>query len=341
MRSDDRRIQEALKEVKFFDSCNLIDRAHIEVMHASNGACRIICDIRDHYDTDLSFLELRIKQCLLERCGIKDVQLVISSSLDAASQKDRPAASVNLSGLFTPIQNVQNVIVICSGKGGVGKSTMTVCLAKALSAAGHKVGIADLDIYGPSIPALMQIKDKIKIAGSMVDPIVKDGIAVMSLALMIGADVPAIWRGPMVSKATIQILRQTAWPELDFLLLDTPPGTGDVHLSLLQRVPIDSAILVSTAHHLALQNSLKTLRMLQKYAVSTMGLLRNMLYTSFDAQEGKIYPWGNGDLQQYGVATIADIPMVYDMIEDIMLQGDNLKHFSSVVARLHEYNIKH
>jgi Mrp family chromosome partitioning ATPase len=336
MNLDRGRVRRALELVGFSDGSNLTSRADVEVVDISQDACRIICIFKEHHATDLAFLELRIKQCLLELCAIKDVQVLINTSSDTKTPPGSATATANLMGLFTPIEQVKNIIAICSGKGGVGKSTMTVCLARALVAAGSRVGIADLDIYGPSIPALMQLGDKINLDKDKVKPLIKDDIAVMSLGLMIDAHLPAIWRGPMASKATWQILRNTAWPELDFLLLDTPPGTGDVHLSLLQRTPVKGVLLVSTPHQIALQNTLKTFNMMQRYEVPTLGLLRNMSYIESDAQgsESKSYPWGNGDLLQHGIDTIADIPMFKERVDNMLMAENSAGYFAKAIAKI-------
>ena len=175
------------------------------------------------------------------------------------------------------LPNVKNIVAIASGKGGVGKSTTAVNLALALAAEGAAVGILDADIYGPSQPMMMGIDGKPQSAdGKTMEPMLNHGVQVMSIGFLIDADNPMIWRGPMVTQALEQLLRQTNWGGLDYLIVDMPPGTGDIALTLSQRVPLTGAIIVTTPQDIALLDAKKGLRMFEKVGVPILGLVENM-----------------------------------------------------------------
>jgi ATP-binding protein involved in chromosome partitioning len=175
------------------------------------------------------------------------------------------------------VVSVRNMIAVASGKGGVGKSTTTVNLALALAQEGAKVGVLDADIYGPSIPTMLGITGRPESEdGTMIEPKEGHGLQVSSIGFLIDKDDAMIWRGPMVTQALEQLLRQTKWRDLDYLLIDMPPGTGDIHLTLAQRVPITGALIVTTPQEVALIDARKGLRMFQKVSVPVLGLIENM-----------------------------------------------------------------
>jgi ATP-binding protein involved in chromosome partitioning len=175
------------------------------------------------------------------------------------------------------LPRVKNVIAVASGKGGVGKSTTTVNLALALAAEGAAVGILDADIYGPSQPMMMGISGRPEsLDGKTMEPMKNHGVEVMSIGFMIDDDQAMIWRGPMATQALDQLLRQTNWGELDYLLIDMPPGTGDIALTLSQRVPLTGAVIVTTPQDIALLDAKKGLKMFEKVGVPILGIVENM-----------------------------------------------------------------
>jgi ATP-binding protein involved in chromosome partitioning len=175
------------------------------------------------------------------------------------------------------LPKVKNIVAIASGKGGVGKSTTTVNLALALAAEGASVGILDADIYGPSQPMMMGIEGRPESAdGQSMEALENYGVQVMSIGFLIDADNPMIWRGPMATQALEQLLRQTNWRELDYLLVDMPPGTGDIQLTLSQRVPLTGAVIVTTPQDIALLDAKKGLKMFEKVGVPILGVVENM-----------------------------------------------------------------
>ena len=178
------------------------------------------------------------------------------------------------------IPNVKNVIAIASGKGGVGKSTTSVNLALALMAEGAKVGLLDADIYGPSIPIMLgnptakpSSKDNKK-----VEPLSAHGVVASSIGYFVPAEDATVWRGPMASKALHQLINETAWPELDYLIVDMPPGTGDIQLTMAQQVPLSGAVVVTTPQDLALADAIKGIAMFKKVNIPVIGLVENMSY---------------------------------------------------------------
>jgi ATP-binding protein involved in chromosome partitioning len=175
------------------------------------------------------------------------------------------------------IPNVKNIVAVASAKGGVGKSTTAANLALALAAEGARVGILDADIYGPSQPMMMGISARPESAdGKTLEALENYGVQVMSIGFLIDADNPMIWRGPMVTQALEQLLRQTNWAELDYLIVDMPPGTGDIQLTLCQKVPLTGAIIVTTPQDIALLDARKGLKMFEKVGVPVLGVVENM-----------------------------------------------------------------
>lgn len=194
--------------------------------------------------------------------------------------------SVNLSMKITAhavqrgvqlMPNVKNIIAVASGKGGVGKSTTAVNLALALAAEGAKVGILDADIYGPSQPMMMGVEGRPESAdGQTMEPLENYGVQVISIGFLVDRDEAMIWRGPMATQALEQLLRQTNWKDLDYLIVDMPPGTGDIQLTLSQRVPMTGAVIVTTPQDIALLDARKGIKMFEKVGVPILGIVENM-----------------------------------------------------------------
>src|SRR5213596_3567212 len=175
------------------------------------------------------------------------------------------------------IPEVKNIVAVASGKGGVGKSTTAVNLALALAAEGATVGILDADIYGPSQPMMMGISGRPESQdGKTMEPMENFGVQVMSIGFLVDADNPMIWRGPMATQALEQLLRQTNWSDLDYLVVDLPPGTGDIQLTLSQRVPLTGAVIVTTPQDIALLDAKKGIKMFEKVGVPILGIVENM-----------------------------------------------------------------
>lgn len=181
-------------------------------------------------------------------------------------------------GTLAPIKGVKNIIAVSSAKGGVGKSTVAVNLALALKHEGAAVGMLDADIYGPSQPIMLGVEGQQPISrdGKTFEPIETQGLKMMSVGCLVDTDQPMVWRGPMVTQALNQMLFTTNWGELDYLIVDMPPGTGDIQLTLSQKVPVSGAVIVTTPQDIALADALRGLRMFEKVSIPVLGLVENM-----------------------------------------------------------------
>jgi len=213
-----------------------------------------------------------------------------------------------------PIDNVKNIIAVASGKGGVGKSTVAVNLALALSAEGAKVGILDADIYGPSQPRMLGISGKPESNdGQTLEPMNSYHLQAMSIGFLIDEETPMIWRGPMVTQALEQLLNDTNWSDLDYLVIDLPPGTGDTQLTLAQKVPVSGAIVVTTPQEIALLDARKGFKMFEKVEVPVLGIVENMS-THICGKCGEVEPiFGEGGgkrmAEEYGVDFLGGLPL--------------------------------
>ena len=226
---------------------------------------------------------------------------------------------------LTPLKGVKNIIAIASGKGGVGKSTTAANLALALSSEGAIVGILDADIYGPSQPQMLGISDKKPQStdGKSMDPILAHGIQVMSIGFLIDQETPMIWRGPMVTGALEQLLTQTDWNNLDYLIVDLPPGTGDIQLTLSQKIPVTGAIIVTTPQDIALLDARKGLKMFEKVNVPIIGIVENMAshICSKCGHEEHIFGEGGGHKMSddYKVELLGSLPLDINIREQLDL----------------------
>jgi ATP-binding protein involved in chromosome partitioning len=213
-----------------------------------------------------------------------------------------------------PIEGVKNIIAVASGKGGVGKSTVAVNLALALSAEGAKVGVLDADIYGPSQPRMLGVKMRPETKdGKKMEPVTSYHLQTMSIGFLVDEETPMIWRGPMVTQALEQLLRETNWQDLDYLVIDLPPGTGDVQLTLAQKVPVTGAVIVTTPQDIALLDARKGLKMFEKVEIPVLGVVENMSthICSKCGHEEHIFGEGGGSrmADEYDVDFLGGIPL--------------------------------
>lgn len=225
------------------------------------------------------------------------------------------------------LPNVKNIIAIASGKGGVGKSTVTANLAVALAKKGYKVGLIDADIYGPSMPLMFNVEDEkpmpIEVNGkSMIKPVECYGVKMLSIGFFANTDQAVVWRGPMATKALTQLFTEAHWGELDYMLIDLPPGTGDIHLSLVQTVSVTGAIIVSTPQKVALIDARKAIGMfnLKQINVPVLGMIENMAYfTPEELPNNKYYIFGKEGLkdlaEQHNMPLLGQIPLVQSVRE--------------------------
>lgn len=232
----------------------------------------------------------------------------------APAQAPAPAAGRRPGAAKPGIPGIDRIIAVASGKGGVGKSTTAVNLALGLATFGLRVGILDADVYGPSIPRLLGLKDKPKTSGGRtIVPLEAFGLKAMSMGLMVDEETPMIWRGPMVMSALTQMLREVEWGELDILVVDMPPGTGDAQLTMAQQVPLAGAVIVSTPQDLALIDARKGLAMFQKVEVPLLGIVENMSYFVAPDTGNRYDIFGHGgaraEATRLGVPFLGEVPL--------------------------------
>jgi ATP-binding protein involved in chromosome partitioning len=230
---------------------------------------------------------------------------------------------MNPSGVsLQPVEGVTNLIAVGSGKGGVGKTTVSVNLAIALASQGLKVGLMDADVYGPNVPLMMGTRANPHAIGEKIQPIVSHNVKLMSMGFMSPGDKPLIWRGPMLHSVMQQFLRGVDWGQLDYLIIDLPPGTGDVQLSLVQTVPINGAIVVTTPSEVAMEDARKAVRMFEQVKTPILGLVENMSYLVGPSGE-HIDVFGKGGGRR--MADAMNIPFLVELPLDpnVRIGGDS------------------
>lgn len=233
--------------------------------------------------------------------GVRDVHVEVASKVSAHRIQEEI------------LPGVKNIVAVASGKGGVGKSTICVNLAVALARTGARVGLLDTDVYGPSIPIMMGVKEQPEMEEQKLIPIEKYGVRLMSLGFLISEDTPLIWRGPMVMKAVEQLLTDVQWGELDYLLVDLPPGTGDVQLTLAQKVPLTGAVIVTTPQEVALLDVVRGVSMFRKLNVPILGVIENMSFFLCPHCGGRseIFSHGGGETasRKFEVPFLGEVPI--------------------------------
>jgi ATP-binding protein involved in chromosome partitioning len=264
------RVWELLKQVRFPGmSRDIVSFGFVDRVEVDDGVARVDLVMSTHSREAAETVKGEVESALAALEGLEgsEVSLAISnppSAQDAVSQQP------NL------IPGVRHVIAVASGKGGVGKSTVASNLAVRLGQLGHRTGLLDADIYGPSIPMMFGIDERPRVEENRLYPFERYGIHVMSLGFILEVDTPVIWRGPMVVRAIEQMLGDVEWGELDYLIIDLPPGTGDAQLTLAQKVPLTGAVIVTTPQDIALIDARKGLAMFERVNVPVIGIIENM-----------------------------------------------------------------
>ena len=307
-------VEKQLKNYRFQGkTLNLISDKHIEGFNLKKDIVTCIVNVHDHNKQFIKSLTDDLLHNLTKIEGILEVKFIFTKHAQDNTQ----------------IPGAKHVILVSSGKGGVGKSTITFFLAQYLQKLGLKIGILDADIYGPSLPTLTSINEKPKIENGIWIPHIYKNIAVNSIGYLVPSDESLIWRGPMISKSIQQLLSNTKWPNLDYLLIDMPPGTGDIHLSIAKKYNISGAFLVSTPHDLSVADTSRTLQMYQKLSVPILGIIKNMSFLEQDTK--KQYIFGKGEklekmANKNHVPLIVQIPFAPNNIID-QLAFQNIMKF--------------
>jgi len=252
--------------------------------------------------------------------GVQNVDVNMTAEVRSTPQMDR-----------TALKGVKNIIAVGSGKGGVGKSTIAVNIAASLAAEGTAVGLLDGDIYGPTMPIMLGIDQPPKSINNRMIPQESAGLRFMSMGLLVKSDQPLIWRGPMAHRALQQCLFDVEWGNLDYLVVDLPPGTGDIHLTLAQQVPLTGAVIVSTPQDVGLRISMKTLRMFQQTRVPILGIVENMSYYICPHCNSRDYIFGEGGAKR--AATELEIPFLGEVPLDLAIRQQSDAGAPIVVSR--------
>ncbi len=261
----------------------------------------------------IPLLKEELNSVLIDKWPQSQFEIVVKQNLVAYETKAGVA----------PINKVKNIIAVASGKGGVGKSTTSVNLAIALNKEGAKVGLLDADIYGPSIPIMLGIPDARPNSKDekTIQPLNAHGIETMSIGFLVDEKQAMVWRGPMASSALQQIVRDTQWGELDYLIIDLPPGTGDIQLTMAQKIPVTAAVIVTTPQDLALADAKKAITMFEKVSIPVMGVIENMA-THICSQCGHqeaIFGEGGGNFlaEDYDIPLLGQLPLTMSIREDL------------------------
>lgn len=283
---------------------DLVSLKVVEEIAVEGGQVKIYIRLGYPAKSFVGTLASQIKEKISAIAGVEGVEININwEIISHAVQKN-----------LKPMRHIKNVIAVASGKGGVGKSTTAVNLALALVAEGASVGILDADIYGPSQPSMLGLKGQPESKdGKTLEPMEKYDLQAMSIGFLIEEDTPMIWRGPMVTQALEQLLNNTNWGDMDYLIVDLPPGTGDVQLTLAQKIPVSGAVIVTTPQNIALLDARKGVKMFQKVEVPILGIIENMSthICSQCGHEEPIFGHGGGQMMasDYDVQLLGSLPL--------------------------------
>jgi ATP-binding protein involved in chromosome partitioning len=307
-------VLDALKSVKYPGySRDIVSFGLVKEISAANGAVSVTMQLTSPNPEAAQLIKTESERVLKNLPGVNHVHVEVRQPAAGSAAPTNPFANQN------KVSGVKRIIAIASGKGGVGKSTCSVNLACALTHLGAKVGLLDCDIYGPSIPLMMGIHERptVNAAEQLVPPIAH-GVKVMSIGLLVTDDQPVVWRGPMITKTIQQFLLSVDWSDLDFLLVDLPPGTGDAQLSLCQTVPLDGGVIVTTPQEASLGVVRKGILMFNKVNVPILGIVENMSYfTTPNGERVEIFGHGGGksEAARQKVPFLGEVPIFTEIRE--------------------------
>ncbi len=314
----------ALKEIKDPDSGeNIVDSGMIAGLQLKDGHVAFGIEVDAKRGAKLEPLRKEAEKAVHDLPGVLTVTAVLTAEREAAPQEQAPQQTSQQAPAGPPqpaafqkmdLLGIDAVVAVASGKGGVGKSTTAVNLALAMAANGKRVGLLDADIYGPSIPLMLGITEKpTQTASGLIAPLENHGIKCMSIGFLIDEATAMIWRGPMATGALEQLIKDVAWGELDCLVIDLPPGTGDIHLTMAQRIPLSGAVIVSTPQDIALADARKGLNMFEKVDIPVFGLIENMSYFNCPhcGERTEIFSHGGArrEAEKLGIDFLGEIPL--------------------------------
>jgi|LWDU01.1.fsa_nt_gi ATP-binding protein involved in chromosome partitioning len=318
------QVLEALKTIKDPDQGqSIVDLGMISGLQLKDGHVAFGIEVDAKRGAELEPVRKAAEQVVHDLSGVLTVTAVLTAEreAEAAPEKTPTNQSPNTPSGAQPaafqkmdLLGIDSVIAIASGKGGVGKSTTAVNLALAMAAKGKRVGLLDADIYGPSIPLMLGITDKpSQTASGLIAPLENYGLKCMSIGFLIDEATAMIWRGPMATGALEQLIKDVAWGELDCLVIDLPPGTGDIHLTMAQRIPLSGAVIVSTPQDIALADARKGMNMFEKVDIPVFGLIENMSYFNCPhcGERTEIFSHGGArrESEKLGMDFLGEIPL--------------------------------
>ena len=348
------KVQEALRtitEAGHSDS-NIVDSGQVSGIVIKDGHVGFSIEINPSAADSATEMRRAAEQAVLEIPGVLSATAMLTAHnvqaerAQHAPSKPQQATSQRAQspqGQGAPLKPAKHLIAVASGKGGVGKSTTSINLALALASAGKTVGILDADIYGPSLPRLLGLNRKPETADNKLVPIDAWGLQTMSIGYLVDAEAPTIWRGPMVMSALEQMLRDVAWTDLDILVIDLPPGTGDAQLTLSQRADLSGAVIVSTPQDLALIDARKGLNMFKKVNVPLLGIIENMSHFICPdcGSRHDIFSHGGArrEAEKIGAPFLGEIPLEMVVRETLTMVPQLLQHsqitlFRSPISKL-------
>lgn len=299
------RIRKALSSyIDPYLQCDLFEAGVFKALEVSDAEVRVTLQFGFPLGRHRAYVEAQLLPLLAELPGLPKIKLIIDSKIRSHVVQPNVQA----------IPNIKNIIAVGSGKGGVGKSTTAINLAISLAQLGAKVGILDADIYGPSQPMLLGVSGKPAVnADKKLVPHQRHGIQSMSIGYLVEDETPMVWRGPMVSSTLQQLLNESAWDNLDYLIVDLPPGTGDIQLTMAQKVPVSGALIVTTPQDIALNDAVKALRMFEKVSISVLGIVQNMSVHVCErcGHQEAIFGAGGGlsMSKQFDIPLLGDLPL--------------------------------
>ncbi len=310
------RVWDALRGVKFPGmSRDIVSFGFVQRVEVTGDKARVELEMQTHNAQAAARVREEVERSLKAVEGLAGAEVILAVKAPPAAAQAAPAAAQNVN----LIPGVRHVVAVASGKGGVGKSTVAANLAIKLGQLGYSVGLLDSDIYGPSVPMMLGINEKPQVIENRVLPFEKYGIKAMSLGFIVDTDTPVIWRGPMVMKAIEQMLGDVEWGELDYMILDLPPGTGDAQLTVTQKVPLAGAVIVTTPQDVALIDARKGLAMFRKVNVPVVGIVENMstFVCPHCGHDSDIFKKGGGErtAKELGTAFLGRIPLDPAIVE--------------------------
>ena len=308
------RLTGVLRTLRAPNGGDIVAAGLIDDLHVREGLVQLVLRADRSTLPAMEALAREAEALLKRQQGILNAQVILTSHRSEPAKADPPPAAAEKF-----LTSVKHVVAVASGKGGVGKSTVAVNLAAAFAAMGLRTGLIDADIYGPSLPRMVGINRKPEVIGSIMQPIEAFGVRCMSIGFLVPEDQAMVWRGPMIMGALTQMLGQTNWGDLDVMIVDLPPGTGDAQLTLSQKVALAGAVIVSTPQDIALIDARRGVAMFEKVGVQILGVIENMSYFACPHCGETSTPFGHGGARaealKLGVPFLGEVPLLLDVRE--------------------------